>query len=117
MRRYLAVLMLLPVAWSLAVAVRTAQGSAIVAMITAAGIVAPIAARGDLGFHPVYLALAIGCGSKPIQWMNDAGFWIIGRISGLTETETLKTATIQLAIMGVVGLVATMLGAWLFPCA
>ena len=108
-------LMLLPVAWSLAVAVRTAQGSAIVAMITAAGIVAPIAARGDLGFHPVYLALAIGCGSKPIQWMNDAGFWIIGRISGLTTTETLKTATIQLAIMGVIGLLATMLGAWLLP--
>ena len=50
-----------------------------------------------------------------IQWMNDAGFWIIGRISGLTTTETLKTATIQLAIMGVVGLLATMLGAWLLP--
>jgi len=47
--------------------------------------------------------------------MNDAGFWIIGRISGLTETETLKTATIELAIMGTVGLLATMLGAWLLP--
>ena len=62
-------------------------------MITAAGIVGPIALAGNLGFHPVYLALAIGCGSKPIMWMNDSGFWIIGKMSGLTEAETLKSAT------------------------
>ena len=61
--------------------------------------------------------LAIGCGSKPVMWMNDSGFWIIGKMSGLTEGETLKTATVMMAIMGIVGLGVTMLGAWLVPLA
>jgi len=105
---------LLPLAFILTVAIRTAQGSAIVAMITAAGIVAPLAGSG-LGYNPVYLVLAIGCGSKPILWMNDAGFWIIGRVSGMTERETLRTATALMCVMGLVGLLATMAGAWIFP--
>jgi GntP family gluconate:H+ symporter len=108
-------LALLPLAFLLATSVRTAQGSAMVAMITATGMVSPIAAAGALGYHPVYLAIAIGCGSKPISWMNDAGFWIISKMSGMTETETLKTVSVMLAIMGVVGLAVTMLGAWLIP--
>ena len=110
-------LALLPLAWSLAAAVRTAQGSAIVAMITAAGIVAPMATAHGLTYHPAYLAVAIGCGSKPVSWMNDAGFWIIGRVSGLTEAETLKTSSVEMTIMGIVGLIAAILGAWLLPCA
>ncbi len=103
-------LALLPLAFLVTTLVRTAQGSATVAMITAAGIAGPFAIGGDLGFHPVYLALAIGCGSKPIMWMNDSGFWIIGKMSGFTEAETLRTATVMMLIMG-----AIMLGAWLFP--
>lgn len=112
-------LALIPLAFLLTTLVRVAQGSATVAMIAAAGIVSPIAAGGAaaLGYHPVYLALAIGCGSKPGMWMNDSGFWIIGRMSGFTEAETLKTATVMMAIMGVAGLAATMLGAWLLPLA
>jgi GntP family gluconate:H+ symporter len=86
-----------------------------VAMITTVGIVAPLAAAGELGYHPLYLALAIGCGSKPIPWMNDSGFWMIGRMSGFTEGQTFKTASVMMSLMGVVGLLATMLGAWLLP--
>lgn len=108
-------LSLLPIAFAITVLIRTAQGSATVAMITAAGIVSPIAAAGGLGFHPLYLALAIGCGSKPIMWMNDSGFWIISRMSGMTETETLKTATVMMGIMAAVGLCVVVLGAWLLP--
>jgi GntP family gluconate:H+ symporter len=110
-------LIVLPVAFLITALVRTAQGSATVAMITAVGIVGPIAATGELPFHPVYLALAIGCGSKPISWMNDSGFWIIGRMSGFTEGETLRTATVMMALMGVVGLGATMVGAVVWPMA
>jgi GntP family gluconate:H+ symporter len=108
-------LAILPLAFFITAALRTAQGSAIVAMVTAIGVVAPAAAGGALGFHPVYLALAIGCGSKPIPWMNDAGFWIIGQMSGMTERETLKTVSVMMVIMGMAGLGVTMLGAWLFP--
>lgn len=106
---------LLPLAFLITATIRIAQGSATVAMITAVGIVAPLAAAGDLGYHPLYLALAIGCGSKPIPWMNDSGFWIIGRMAGFSELQTLKTASAMMTLMGVVGLVVTMLGAWLLP--
>ncbi len=106
---------LLPAAFGVTVLVRLAQGSATVAMITGAGIVAPLALGVPLGYHPVYLALAIGCGSKPIPWMNDSGFWIISRMTGMTEGETLKTASAMMAVMGFTGLAATLLGAWLLP--
>jgi GntP family gluconate:H+ symporter len=108
-------LAILPLAFLITSALRTAQGSAIVSMTTAIAVVGPVAAAGSLGFHPVYLALAIGCGSKPIPWMNDAGFWIIGQTSGMTEGETLKTVSIMMTIMGITGLGAILVGAWLFP--
>jgi GntP family gluconate:H+ symporter len=107
--------LLIPLAFCVTMLVRIAQGSATVAMITAVGIIAPLAAASDLTYHPVYLALAIGCGSKPIAWMNDSGFWIISRMSGMTELETLKTSSTMSAIMGFVGLAITMLGASLLP--
>ena len=107
--------LILPVAWLVTTVVRTAQGSATVAMITAVGILAPLASSGQLAFHPVYLALAIGSGSKPLAWMADSGFWVICKMSGMTEAEGLKTVTPMSAIMGVAGLIATMIGAWALP--
>ena len=109
--------MTLPIAFLVTALVRTAQGSATVAMITAAPIAGAFLAAGDIGFHPVYLALAIGCGSKPIPWMNDSGFWVITRMTGMKESETLKFVTPMMSLMGVVGLLMTMLGAWLVPMA
>jgi GntP family gluconate:H+ symporter len=84
-------------------------------MITAAPIAKAFLDAGDLGFHPVYLALAIGCGSKPIPWMNDSGFWVITRMTGMKESETLKIVTPMMSLMGVVGLVVTVIAAWLVP--
>ena len=104
-------------AFLITAAIRTAQGSATVAMITAVGILAGIGSSEELGFHPVYLALAVGCGSKPIAWMNDSGFWVMSRMSGMTEGETLKYVTPMTTLMGVVGLVITMIGVTLFPLA
>jgi len=103
------------IAFLVTTAIRTAQGSATVAMMTAVGVLGGLAKGGDLGFHPVYLALAIGCGSKPIAWMNDSGFWVITRMSGMTEGEGLKYITPMSILMGVVGLVVVMLGVTLFP--
>ncbi len=106
-------LVLLPVAFFLTTLVRIAQGSATVAMMTAVSIVGGLAS--GVPYHPLYLALAIGCGSKPIPWMNDSGFWIISRMSGMTERETLKTASVMMSLMGFAGLPVVMLGAWLLP--
>ncbi len=100
-------------AFCITTAIRTAQGSATVAMITAVGILGGIST--ELTFHPVYLALAIGCGSKPIAWMNDSGFWVITQMSGMTESEGLKYITPMTAGMGITGLIVTLLGVKLFP--
>mgnify|MGYP002631182336 CR=1 FL=1 len=107
--------MIITMAWLITAAIRTAQGSATVAMMTAVGILGGLAQSGSLPFHPVYLALAIGCGSKPIAWMNDSGFWVITRMSGMTEGEGLKYITPMTTLMGVVGLIVTIVGAILFP--
>jgi GntP family gluconate:H+ symporter len=108
---------IITVAWLITAAIRTAQGSATVAMITAVGILGGLASDGNLGFHPVYLAVAIGCGSKPIAWMNDSGFWVITRMSGMTEAEGLKYVTPMTTLMGVVGLITTIVAVTLFPMA
>jgi gluconate:H+ symporter, GntP family len=105
----------LPLAFVVTALVRTAQGSATVAMITSIGILGGLATSGSLGFHPLYLALAIGCGSKLFAWMNDSGFWIICKMSGMTEAETIKHFSFQLAIMGIAGLIAIMIAARLIP--
>jgi len=105
----------LPLAFFVAAVVRTAQGSATVAMITAVGILGGLAGGGQLGFNPLYLALAIGCGSKMIAWMNDSGFWVMCKMSGMTEGETLKTCSAMMAVMAFVGLFVTMILARLFP--
>lgn len=106
---------LIPLAFLITAIVRTAQGSATVALITAAGILAGMAENENLGFHPVYLCLAIGSGAKLIPWMNDAGFWIMCKTSNLTEREALKTIAPMQSLMGITGLILTMIAAKLFP--
>ena len=105
----------LPVVFLITMLVRTAQGSATVAMITAAPIAKAFIESGSAHVHPVYFAIAIGCGSKPISWMNDAGFWIISKSTGLSERQTLRTVTPMMALQGFAGLALTILCAWLWP--
>ena len=107
---------LLPLAFVVTTVIRGAQGSSTVAMFTGVAIVSSLAPDLDaLSYHPVYLALAIGCGSKPFPWMNDSGFWVISRISGMSEQETLKTHTPMVTLMGFTGILVTLLAAWLMP--
>ena len=106
---------LLPLAFFVTALIRTAQGSATVAMITTVGIFSGMATSGELAFHPLYLALAIGCGSKPFPWMNDSGFWIIGRMSGMKEKETFRYFSFMISLMGLAGLAAIMIAAFLLP--
>jgi len=105
----------LPLAFIIAAVIRTAQGSATVSIITAVGMLTAFAAPGALPFNPVYLAIVIGCGSKLFPWMNDSGFWIICKMSGFTEGETIRNFSFLLSIMGLVGLATTMVLAKIFP--
>jgi GntP family gluconate:H+ symporter len=105
----------LPLAFFVAAVIRTAQGSATVSIITAVGMLTVFNAPGALSFHPVYLAIVIGCGSKIFPWMNDSGFWIICKMSGFTEGETIRNFSFLLTVMGLVGLVTTMVMAKLLP--
>lgn len=108
-------LMLLPLAFLVTASIRTLQGSATVAMITAAGVLQGFANPELLPYHPVYLATAIGAGSKPIMWMADSGFWVICKMSGMTESEGLRTLAPMSIAMGFSALFFTLLGAWLLP--
>ena len=104
----------LPVVWLVTALVRTAQGSATVAMITAIPIAKAFLDAGS-PIAAVYFAVAIGCGSKPIPWMNDGGFWVVAKMSGMTEKQTLRTMSPMMTLQGVAGLLLTMLAAWLVP--
>jgi GntP family gluconate:H+ symporter len=106
---------LIPMAFFITAIVRTAQGSATVALITASGILSGLTHNTNLPYHPLYLGLAIGCGSKLVPWMNDAGFWLICKMSNLTERETLRAFAPMLLVMGLTGLVIIMIAAKLMP--
>jgi GntP family gluconate:H+ symporter len=106
---------LIPMAFFIAALIRTAQGSATVALITTSGVLAGMATSTHLSFNPVYIGLAIGCGSKIFMWMNDPGFWILSKLSNLTEKEVLKTISPLLVVMGFTGLVVILIAAKLFP--
>ena len=68
-----------------------------------------------LGYHPAYLATAIGSGSLIGSWMNDSGFWVFAKMSGLTEAEALQSWTPLLVVLGTVGLAVSAALAYLVP--
>ncbi|NNJ28158.1 hypothetical protein LzC2_42690 [Planctomycetes bacterium LzC2] len=82
-------------------------------MVVAAGLVA--AAIPTSGVHAVWVACAIGCGSKAIAWLNSSGFWVVCRAGGLTEREALSTFTPLSGVVAILGLAVTLAGAWLWP--
>ena len=107
--------LILPLAFLITAIVRTAQGSATVAMVTTIGVMKGFSSAEALGFHPVYLALVIGCGSKIFAWMNDSAFWIITKMSGMQEKETIRFFSYMLTVMGVAGLITVMILSKLLP--
>ena len=107
---------LLWLAFLVAFVIKFAQGSSTVAMITASAMLATLLGTPEeIGFHHVYVACAIGFGAQCGNWMNDSGFWIFAKMSGLTEVETLKTWTVTVSTLAVVGLLFTMLFATILP--
>ena len=91
-------------AFLVATIVRVAQGSATVAMITAAGLVAPVAELAGLqGAQLGLLVIAIASGATMASHVNDSGFWLVSRYLGLSEGQTLKTWTVSTTLIGLVG--------------
>ena len=90
-------------AWLVAALIRVATGSATVATVTAAGILAPVAAT-LAGPEVSLLVLAIGAGSLFLSHVNDAGFWLVKEYLGTTVGQNLKTWTLMECIISVVGL-------------
>jgi GntP family gluconate:H+ symporter len=98
---------LLLLGWLLAALMRLATGSATVAMITAAGMVAPIALQTAYP-HPELLAVATGAGSLIFSHVNDGGFWLIKEYVNMTVPQTMKSWSICETIISVTALLLTL---------
>jgi len=91
----------------IAAIVRVAQGSATVALTTAAALVQPVV-TADGSLNPVELAaivLALAAGSVFAGHVNDSGFWLVSRFFGMDTQTTLKTWTVGQALVGICGFV------------
>jgi GntP family gluconate:H+ symporter len=94
--------------WLVAAFVRVATGSATVAITAASGVLVPlVAAHPELNRE--LLIVAIGCGSLFLSHLNDSGFWIVKDCFGLTVPQTLRTWTVTETLVGLSGLVITLL--------
>ncbi|HAT53915.1 MAG TPA: gluconate permease [Lactobacillus sp.] len=93
--------------WLVAVILRIALGSATVAALTAAGIVAPLMAQS--GVDPALMVIAIGSGSLAASHVNDAGFWMFREYFDLTVKQTLSIWTVLETIIAVCGIIGVMI--------
>ena len=96
-------LSVLLLAWLVAVVIRLATGSATVATVTTAGLLAPLTETLSSG-ETSLMVLAIGAGSVFFSHVNDAGFWLVKEYFGLTVGQTIKTWSIMETVISVVGL-------------
>jgi GntP family gluconate:H+ symporter len=99
---------LVVLSFAIALVIRIAQGSATIAMLTTTAIVYPLMADGSLPFHPIYIFLSTGFGAMGVSWMNDSGFWIVSKLTGFTERETLASWTVLLAAISLIGFITTL---------
>ena len=100
----------------IAVVIRVAQGSATMAMVASAGLLAPIVESGSYS-EPMLgaLTIAVACGATVLSHVNDSGFWLVNQLMGMTEAQTLRSWTVMATIVGVVGLTVVLIaaGVWL----
>jgi gluconate transporter len=89
-----------------AVIVRILQGSATVAMITAAGITAPLLLANTSEIDKALLVIAIASGASIMSHVNDSGFWLVGKYLGLSEKQTFRSWTVMTTILALTGFVS-----------
>lgn len=87
-----------------AAAIRVAQGSATVSLITSASLISPvIAAEGVSDPYRALTVIAIASGSTVLSHVNDSGFWLVGRFFEMDVKTTLKTWTVMVTLLGGIG--------------
>jgi len=102
-------------AYILALVIRLSQGSATVAMITSAGIMAPLLMSLSLSEpHNALIVIAIASGATTASHVNDSGFWLVSKYLGMTEKQTLQSWTIMETIVSVVGFSLALLLSFFF---
>ena len=90
-------------AFIVAALIRVMQGSATVAMITAAGLTAPLL-LGEVGeLQKALIVIAIASGASIMSHVNDSGFWLVSKYLGLTEKQTFRSWTVMTTILALVG--------------
>ncbi|GAB5399519.1 MAG: gluconate transporter [Aureisphaera sp.] len=96
---------ILVVSFIIAALVRILQGSATVAMITAAGVVASLLETDPLGaMDTALLVIAIASGATIMSHVNDSGFWLVCKYMGMTEKQTFRSFTVMTTILALVGI-------------
>lgn len=97
-------------AFLIAAAVRVAQGSATVAMVTAAGLITPLLEMvGMTGPALGLIVIAIASGATVLSHVNDSGFWLVNRYFGMDVKDTLKSWTVMETIIGLTGFVVVLI--------
>ena len=92
--------------WLIAGVIRVSLGSATVAGMTAAGLMAPVVTAGHV--DPNLMVLAVGAGSLMFSHVNDSGFWMAKEYFNLSLKDTLKSWTLMEGIVGVVGILGVL---------
>ena len=92
-------------AFLVAAIVRILQGSSTVAMITAAGITAPVLAEASFSVvQTSIIVIAIASGASILSHVNDSGFWLVGKYLGLTEKQTFRSWSLMTTLIALSGL-------------
>jgi Gnt-I system high-affinity gluconate transporter len=95
------------IGWLAAAIIRICVGSATVAGLTTAGIIAPLVQQ--TGVNPELMVLAIGSGSLMFSHVNDPGFWLFKEYFNLSIKNTIRSWSIMESIVSVVGIIGVML--------
>ncbi len=98
------------IAFIIAVLIRVLQGSSTVAMITAAGLVAPLLESGQYsGFALALLVVAIASGASTFSHVNDSGFWLVSQYLGINEKQTYRSWTMMTTVLSLTGILVVLL--------
>lgn len=102
------------IAFVTAAIVRILQGSSTVAMITAAGVTAPLILSDVTEIYKALLVIAIASGASILSHVNDSGFWLVSKYLGLTEKQTFGSWTVMTTILALTGFIAVSILSLLF---